>query len=94
MLERFITHIGYEAGLVTMQELNDGEPLSVLTDAVRSGLMKNITRRMTPQPLKIRADVDMTCFAYDGGLHIQASTSGCTEIRSLTSCMLYMLCQA
>lgn len=35
--------------------------------------MKNITRRMTPQPLKIRADVDMTCFAYDGVLHIQVS---------------------
>jgi len=33
--------------------------------------MKNITRRMTPQPLKIRADIDMTCFAYDGVLHIQ-----------------------
>lgn len=94
MLECFITHIGYVAGLVTMQELNDGEPLSVLTDAVRSGLMKNITRRMTPQPLKIRADVDMTCFAYDGVLHIQASTSGCTEIRSLTSCTFDMLCQA
>lgn len=28
--------------------------------------MKNIKRRMTPQPLKIRADVELTCFAYDG----------------------------
>ncbi len=56
-----------------MQEVNGGEPLSVLTDNVRTAIMKNITRRMTPQPLKIRADIDMTCFAYDGVLHIQVS---------------------
>ena len=29
-------------------------------------LLKNIKRRMTPQPLKIRADVELTCFVYDG----------------------------
>ena len=34
--------------------------------------MKNIKRRMTPQPLKIRADIELTCFKYDGVLHIQA----------------------
>lgn len=33
---------------------------------VQEALMKNIKRRMTPQPLKIRADVELTCFAYDG----------------------------
>ena len=54
-----------------LQEVNNGEPLSVLTPDVRAAIMKNITRRMTPQPLKIRADIDMTCFAYDGVLHIQ-----------------------
>eukprot|EP01024_Parvocaulis_polyphysoides_P058046 TRINITY_DN620_c0_g1_i10.p5 TRINITY_DN620_c0_g1~~TRINITY_DN620_c0_g1_i10.p5 ORF type:complete len:146 (-),score=42.32 TRINITY_DN620_c0_g1_i10:1023-1460(-) len=26
---------------------------------------------MTPQPSKIRADVELTCFEYDGVLHIQ-----------------------
>lgn len=56
-----------------LQEVNGGEPLSVLSDDVRAAIMKNVTRRMTPQPLKIRADVDMTCFAYDGVLHIQVS---------------------
>lgn len=61
------------AGLVWLQEVNGGEPLSVLSDSVRAAIMKNITRRMTPQPLKIRADVDMTCFAYDGVLHIQVT---------------------
>lgn len=33
---------------------------------VHEALLKNIKRRMTPQPLKIRADVELTCFAYDG----------------------------
>ncbi|ERN07529.1 hypothetical protein AMTR_s00154p00040680 [Amborella trichopoda] len=26
---------------------------------------------MTPQPLKIRADIEMKCFQYDGVLHIK-----------------------
>jgi translation initiation factor 2 subunit 1 len=43
----------------------------VITDSVRDALMVNIRRRMTPQPLKIRADVELTCFAYDGVLHIK-----------------------
>lgn len=33
--------------------------------------MKNVRRRMTPQPVKIRADVELTCFAYDGVLALQ-----------------------
>jgi hypothetical protein len=28
---------------------------------------------MTPQPLKVRADVEMTCFTYDGIEHIKAA---------------------
>ncbi|KAL0321822.1 UNVERIFIED_CONTAM: Eukaryotic translation initiation factor 2 subunit alpha [Sesamum calycinum] len=28
-------------------------------------------RRMTPQPLKIRADIEMKCFQFDGVLHIK-----------------------
>jgi translation initiation factor 2 alpha subunit (eIF-2alpha) len=26
---------------------------------------------MTPQPLKIRADIEMKCFQFDGVLHIK-----------------------
>jgi translation initiation factor 2 subunit 1 len=33
-----------------------------LTDAV----IKNIKRRLTPQPVKVRADVEITCFRYEG----------------------------
>lgn len=40
---------------------------------VHDGLLKNIKRRMTPQPVKIRADVELTCFQYDGIEHIKAA---------------------
>lgn len=40
---------------------------------VRDALLKNIKRRMTPQPLKIRADVELTCFQYDGIEHIKSA---------------------
>lgn len=42
-----------------------------MTDEVKEALVKNIRRRMTPQPLKIRADIEMKCFQFDGVLHIK-----------------------
>ena len=53
-------------------QVNDDKPIEVLTDDVREAIMKNVRRRMTPQPVKIRADVELTCFAYDGVLALQA----------------------
>jgi translation initiation factor 2 subunit 1 len=42
-----------------------------ISEEVKDALIKNIRRRMTPQPLKIRADVEMKCFQFDGVLHIK-----------------------
>ncbi|KAI9110705.1 hypothetical protein K1719_018143 [Acacia pycnantha] len=42
-----------------------------VSEAVKDALVKNIRRRMTPQPLKIRADIEMKCFQFDGVLHIK-----------------------
>ncbi|GHP04894.1 eukaryotic translation initiation factor 2A [Pycnococcus provasolii] len=47
----------------------DGRP--ALDPNVREQLMVVIRRRMTPTPIKIRADIEMTCFAFDGVLHIK-----------------------
>ncbi len=33
---------------------------------VKRDLLSNIRRRLTPQPIKIRADIEVTCFAYEG----------------------------
>jgi len=38
-----------------------------ISDAdLKACLMKNIRRRLTPQPIKLRADVEVTCFSYEG----------------------------
>ncbi|EHA8590738.1 hypothetical protein COCNU_scaffold023260G000020 [Cocos nucifera] len=42
-----------------------------MTPEIKDALVKNIRRRMTPQPLKIRADIEMKCFQFDGVLHIK-----------------------
>ena len=54
-------------------EISGEEGAAVLTPEVRSAIVKDIKRRMTPTPLKIRADIELTCFHYDGVLHIRVS---------------------
>eukprot|EP00775_Hariotina_reticulata_P009777 gene9777-9934_t len=77
----------------------DRGPLTVLTPAVQEALLKNIKRRMTPQPLKIRADVELTCFAYDGVERIRdamraaeaAGSEDCPVRMKLVAPPLYVL---
>ncbi|XP_059647792.1 eukaryotic translation initiation factor 2 subunit alpha homolog [Cornus florida] len=53
----------------------DGEEVTrvvpAMSEDVKDALVKDIRRRMTPQPLKIRADIEMKCFQFDGVLHIK-----------------------
>jgi translation initiation factor 2 subunit 1 len=37
-----------------------------LKDDVKAALTKNIARRLTPQAMKIRADIEVTCFSEEG----------------------------
>eukprot|EP00172_Hildenbrandia_rubra_P000136 Plantae.Rhodophyta-Hildenbrandia_rubra.ctg10610.p1 GENE.Plantae.Rhodophyta-Hildenbrandia_rubra.ctg10610~~Plantae.Rhodophyta-Hildenbrandia_rubra.ctg10610.p1 ORF type:complete len:330 (+),score=76.32 Plantae.Rhodophyta-Hildenbrandia_rubra.ctg10610:1289-2278(+) len=37
-----------------------------ITPKEKEELMKNIEMRLTPQPIKMRADVEVTCFRYEG----------------------------
>jgi translation initiation factor 2 subunit 1 len=37
-----------------------------LSDQVKNALLVNIKRRLTPQAIKIRADLEVTCFGYEG----------------------------
>lgn len=62
-------------------ECNNGQDIAILTPDVKEGLLKNIRRRLTPQPIKIRADVEMTCFNYNGIEHIKTAmraAQGCS----------------
>lgn len=36
------------------------------SEAVKSELTSYIGKRLTPQPTKVRADIEVTCFAYEG----------------------------
>jgi translation initiation factor 2 subunit 1 len=37
-----------------------------MTDEIKAELLSNVRRRLTPQPVKIRADLEISCFAYEG----------------------------
>jgi translation initiation factor 2 subunit 1 len=63
---------------------------SVLTPAVREALMKNVRRRLTPQPVKVRADVEMTNFSYDGVEKIRAAMRA-AEAASTEDCPVKMV---
>lgn len=81
------------------EEVHGGKDISVLTHKVKEGLLMNIRRRLTPQPIKIRADVEMTCFNYDGVEHIKTamraaqavSTPQCEVKIKLVAPPLYVL---
>jgi len=85
------------------EESPDGQEtikvVPAMTDEVKDALIKNIKRRMTPQPLKIRADIELKCFQYDGVLHIkdamrraeEAGTQECPVKIKLVAPPLYVL---
>ena len=41
------------------------EGLDISTDE-RKELLSNVTRRLMPQPIKLRADIEVTCYHYEG----------------------------
>ena len=77
----------------------EGVMVPAVEDGVKEALIKDIRRRMTPQPLKIRADVELTCFAYDGVIHIKeamraaekVSTEDCKVKVSLVASPLFVI---
>lgn len=47
------------------------EPESVfkeikITDEQKKVLLESITKKMAPQPVKLRADFELTCFTHEG----------------------------
>lgn len=37
-----------------------------ISENERAELLRNIERRLTPQPIKLRADIEVTCYHYEG----------------------------
>mmetsp|Transcript_45259 Transcript_45259/g.66387 ORF Transcript_45259/g.66387 Transcript_45259/m.66387 type:complete len:454 (+) Transcript_45259:115-1476(+) len=48
--------------------LIDGSILDkyTMSEDVKEALKKNVAMRLTPQPVKVRSDFEVTCFAYEG----------------------------
>lgn len=44
-----------------------------LEPKIRESLVTNIKRRLTPQPVKIRAHIEVQCYQYEGVLAVQAA---------------------
>ncbi|KAI9208598.1 eukaryotic translation initiation factor 2 alpha subunit-domain-containing protein [Polychytrium aggregatum] len=65
----------YEAFKVAINEPEKIFDEFNLEPEVRRELESNIRRRLTPQPVKIRADIECTCFGYDGIDAIKAALS-------------------
>ena len=58
----------------------------LLQPDVKEQVRKYIARKLQPQPVKIRADVEMTCYEYDGVERIKeamrvAMQSGTTDVQ-------------
>jgi translation initiation factor 2 subunit 1 len=53
----------------------DGEVLTTVvpavTEEVKDFLIKNLSQKIAPHSLKIRAIVELKCYQFDGVLHIQ-----------------------
>lgn len=63
--------------------------MPAVTEEIKEALVKNIRRRMTPQPLKIRADIEMKCFQFDGVLHIKVTFTFLSSSPFLGLCFLF-----
>eukprot|EP00803_Ostreobium_quekettii_P002851 evm.model.scf_168.2 EVM.evm.TU.scf_168.2 scf_168:16070-17053(-) len=70
-------------------QAHQGASAEPIGEEVLDCLMKNIRRRMTPQPLKIRADVELTCYHYDGIEHIRTAMRA-AEAKGTEECPVKM----
>lgn len=55
----------FKLALTEPQKLWEALPTPI-EESIRHELMQNIIRRLTPQKLKIRADIEVACFDYEG----------------------------
>lgn len=58
-----------------------------ISEKERTELLRNIERRLTPQPIKLRADLEVTCYHYEGidavKAALKAGEAMSTELHSI-----------
>ncbi|KAF3908234.1 hypothetical protein AA313_de0203981 [Arthrobotrys entomopaga] len=67
MVHSILRHVA-EKTKIPLEDLNPDlwDEINFPNEAVKEELMTYIGKRLTPQPTKVRADVEVTCFGYDG----------------------------
>lgn len=63
----------YDAFKLIVQEPEKVLGNYTLVDEVKKALLTNINRRLTPMPVRLRADLEVTCFSYEGIEAIKAA---------------------
>ena len=62
-----------------------------ISAVIKNDLLTYIKRRLAPQPVKIRADIEVTCFTYEGIDAIKAAL-GEGEDKSKLQFIFFYLC--
>ncbi len=52
--------------LYTQIIYNEANVCVIVPPSFKTAITTNVKRRLAPQPVKIRADIDVTCYAYLG----------------------------
>ncbi|KAJ5155039.1 uncharacterized protein N7500_010478 [Penicillium coprophilum] len=56
----------HDAFKISITNPNVWDEITFPNDAVKSELQQYISSKLTPHPTKVRADIEVTCFGYDG----------------------------
>lgn len=57
---------GADLALTTRRNPDVWQGITFPSEVVKNELLSYIGKRLTPQPTKVRADVEVTCFGYEG----------------------------
>ncbi|KAI5285432.1 hypothetical protein KEM52_002442 [Ascosphaera acerosa] len=63
------------------------QPLTFPNDVVKGELLGYIAKKLTPHPTKVRADIEVTCFSYEGIDAVKAALRT-AEARSTDDCQV------
>lgn len=71
---------GFKLAITNPETVFEG--ITPPSDAVYQDLLQQISRKLTPNPVKVRADVEVTCFGYDGINAIQDALRAGEELHT------------
>merc|ERR1712146_710131 len=59
-------YYAFRAAISDPDSIFNEETMPGLDDALRKAILEDICKRLTPTAIKIRADIEVTCFHYEG----------------------------